>query len=202
MFMIKPNTTYGTPKEFYEFLNAMVGGFAVDAAANGSNTHLPTYYGPDSPLVGGTDALIIDQWASPAFCNPPYHSHKEWTRWLECFRRQGDLGVTVVTILPAAVGTRWWFDGVIKAQCDIVFLTGRLPFIRPDGEPTKPNHDSAVVIYGPGTISRYQWIDWATRIKIEKVKYGTNSEVAGQNVALDHPVLGAGLHIGGVSDDG
>ncbi len=148
-----------TPKVIYDKLNAAAGGFLLDAAAEASNALAPNYYGPGSPLA--EDALGVPLWLSPAFCNPPYLKGKRWDAWMEKFVEQGKLGVKVVTILPAKVGTEWWSKYVVDAHADIMFFVGRLPFTQPGMEkPSQPNHDSALVIYGPLTQGKVSWLHW------------------------------------------
>lgn len=144
-----------TPPELFNKLNQTVG-FKVDAAANASNHLVPAWYGPGSEL--GEDALAIERWLSPAYCNPPYGRGIE--RWLDHFITQERLGNTVVALLPARVETQWWYEKVVPFS-DIVFLVGRVPFIRPDREkPSQPDHASAIVIYHPEFNGRIGWMEW------------------------------------------
>ena len=97
----------------------------IDAAGSYDSHLLPTWYGKGSAL--SEDALTVERWDSPAFCNPPYDGGI--ARWLEKFLEQARLEKTVVALLPAKVGTKWWAKGVVPC-CDIIFLTGRVPFER------------------------------------------------------------------------
>lgn len=117
-------TGWRTPRGLFDLLDRSVR-FAVDAAADEGNHLCEQWYGS-----GGIqeDALLIPQWASPAWCNPPYGKGIE--KWLEKFIEQGEMGVQVVALLPARVETRWWADLVVP-HADIIFLTGRVPFERP-----------------------------------------------------------------------
>lgn len=159
------STEWQTPKVFFDTIQAALPGkvFAVDAAATAQNSLCPEWYGPGS--LFGEDALAVPVWDSPAWCNPPYVSDKEWERWLDKFAEQGALGNHVVTLIPAKVGTIWWAEKVVKQACDILFITNRLPFTLPGmTKKTQPNHDSALVIWGPTTDSRVAWINWKEAI--------------------------------------
>jgi phage N-6-adenine-methyltransferase len=118
-------TGWRTPRELFEPIALSVGGFAIDAAADSGNTLLPRWYGPGSEL--GEDALAVEEWLSPAFCNPPYGKGIEV--WLRKFQEQARKGVSVVALLPARVETRWWYELVVPFA-DILFLVGRVPFER------------------------------------------------------------------------
>lgn len=145
-----------TPLWFFERLNKAAGGFLVDAAASAGNRLCEMWYGPGSLFP---DALKVEVWESPAFCNPPYESGKQWLKWLIKFREQAELGNTVVVIMPAATGTEWWAEHVVAANADVLFCTGRLPFTLPDrAAKSQPNHDSAVVVYSPESARRIGWI--------------------------------------------
>ena len=181
------SSMWQTPRALYDSLNRAVGydpefgtgGFQVDAAANEDNHLHQNYYGPGSmlgvepPLAH--DALSVSQWLSPAFCNPPYLKGKAWIQWLDKFVKQKALGVRIVALLPAKVGTDWWHDYVFLQKCDVMFLTGRVPFELPGrAKPTQPNHESALVFYGPDTTGTITWIDWRPRvIKVDDVAEAT-----------------------------
>lgn len=146
-----------TPRWLFELLNKSAGGFVVDAAADQSNALCERFYGPGS--VWGEDALSVERWASPAFCNPPYE--RDILKWCEKFAQQAHLGVTTVALLPAKIETRWWYEGVIEKRADVIFVVGRVQFDSPPDEPRHftPRFPSAVVIYGPKTTGRVRWWD-------------------------------------------
>ena len=158
--MAAPYTAWETPRELFDHLNSAVGGFAVDAAADQANRLVSDWYGPGSPL--GEDALEVEEWLSPAWCNPPYG--RGLTKWLEKFNQQGQLGVHVVALLPAYVERVWWKTRVVDTGADIIFLTGRVSFVRGDGQPaSSPRDPSALVIFGPSSSGRVGWLDWRKR---------------------------------------
>lgn len=153
-------TEWQTPRDLFNWLN-LTCEFKVDAAANGENHLLPDWYGPGSVL--GEDALAVERWLSPAFCNPPYGRGIE--TWLDKFIEQERLGSTVVALLPANVETRWWYEKVVNAGADIFFLVGRVPYLRPDRvRVSQPDHPTAVVMYQPQMCNRIGWLDWKEKI--------------------------------------
>ena len=165
------STKWRTPSGLYEGLNKVVGGFAVDAAADETDHLSEVWYGP-----GGIheDALEVPVWASPSFCNPPYLSGKAWEQWLEKFVEQAGLGMDIVALLPAKTGTEWWYKYVVMPRCNIFFLKGRVPFeLSGMTKPSAPNHDSAVVHYGSQSSGMVTWIDW--KPKLVPVEKGSNA---------------------------
>lgn len=164
--MSKTFTGWRTPKGLFDPLHWLLG-FEVDAAADQSNHLLPKWYGE-----GGIeeDALSVSQWLSPAWCNPPYGNGIEL--WLEKFIEQGKLGVSIMALLPARVETRWWSELVVP-HANIIFLTGRVPFERPDREkPSQPDHASALLCYGDLTVGQVSWLDWRKRFEQMKGAMG------------------------------
>jgi len=151
----KTFTEWQTPVALYTYLDSIYG-FQVDAAANESNHLSPFWYGPGSSY--NTDALDVPKWFSPAWCNPPYGKGIE--KWLEEFHAQQLSGGTVVALVPARTGTRWWQKGIVP-YADIIFLSGRVRFVDPSGpEKNSPDHESALCIYGPLTGGTAKWWDW------------------------------------------
>lgn len=135
--------------------------FVVDAAADATNHLLPNWYGPGSPC-GEPDALKVEVWDSPAWCNPPYGRGLD--RWLAKFREQAEKGVRIVALLPVKTSEGWWDKGVVEPRADIAFLIGRVPFLLPTRtKPSQPNHASALVFYEPEMNGRVSWMHWRNR---------------------------------------
>jgi len=194
-------TDYRTPITLYGMLQASLGGdFAVDAAANELNHLCDRWYGP-----GGVseDALDVAEWASPAFCNPPYS--RNIAEWCQKFYEQAQLGNTVVALLPAKIETDWWYEWVVKTAADVLFLVGRVPFDPPPDLIDQPNYPptfpSAVVVYQPPMCGRVAWFDWRQR------GHKTDAEPVGEEIRTgadagsgsgDRPGTSVG---GGVSRD-
>lgn len=170
-------TGWRTPKELFRQLNYASGGFAVDAAADNQNHLTDLWYGS-----GGIaeDALAVDKWLSPAWCNPPYG--KELQPFLDKILQQHEQGGTIVALLPAYTERQWWFDKVVP-YADILFLVGRVAFYRPcltclgtgveegsdcgqcsasgiDPKRSQPRDASAICIYAPDSNGKVGWLDW------------------------------------------
>jgi phage N-6-adenine-methyltransferase len=158
---VETHTSWRTPKPLFHFLHHIYH-FEVDAAADGDNHLLPFWYGP-----GGMDedALTVESWASPAWCNPPYG--KGIDRWLEKFVEQSSQhSNTIVALLPARTETLWWAKGIVP-YADIIFLTGRVPFVGPHkGKKSQPDHPSAICIYSPLSGGSTKWWDWRKDVNV------------------------------------
>ena len=153
-------TGWRTPRQLWEPLDQAVGGFAVDAAADADNHLVADWFGPGSPI--GEDALSIDEWPNPAWCNPPYG--RGLTKWLDKFNQQASLGVNIIALLPAYVERKWWHEKIIIPGADVIFLVGRVAFEKPGSlVRSQPRDPSALVIYGPTSAGRVGWLDWRKR---------------------------------------
>ena len=161
----------------FDYLDSAVNGFAVDAAADEMNYLTSPWYGPGGAEL---DALAVNEWLSPAWCNPPYG--RGLGQWLDKFAEQGSKGVHIAALLPAYVERIWWKEKVVDRGCDVIFLTGRVPFEKlcphchgeyPNSEDTcsacagegfvpgpNPRDPSAIVVYGPSASSKVGWFDW------------------------------------------
>lgn len=64
-------------------------------------------------------------WGTSTYVNPPYG--REIGKWIEKAYREGELGKTIVCLIPSRTDTKWWHDWVMQAH-KIRFLRGRLKF--------------------------------------------------------------------------
>jgi len=100
---------YGTPRDFYERLDADFGPFTVDLAAHEQNYKHIRYYSPRH------DSLSQDWRGETGFLNPPYG--RGIALWLQKAREAAIYGrAIIVQVLPARVGTAWWRACVMSAD--------------------------------------------------------------------------------------
>lgn len=151
---------------------------SIDVCASPDNHKLPHYYS----LENGEDGLALpwslrekrrpyltllerrDPSRPRAFLNPPYSQIADW---MDKAVREAEEGVKVVCLVPARVGTRWWWNYARRGT--VYFLPGRLKFLRGDiPSEHAAGFPSAVVVFdvyeldlGPGTV---YW-DWKKEIK-------------------------------------
>lgn len=120
---LTPN--WATPKSLYDTLNAEF-----------------NFNDDPCPLYGelNSDGLARE-WGIRVFVNPPYG--REITKWIQRAYEEGELGKTVVCLIPSRTDTKWWHDYVMRAK-EIRFVKGRLKF--GDSKNSAP-FPSAVVIF-------------------------------------------------------
>ncbi|MBU2855931.1 hypothetical protein HF289_03265 [Acidithiobacillus ferrooxidans] len=81
------------------------------------------------------DDGLARSWGAPGdvvWVNPPYG--RALSDWIDKMIAEASRGVTVIALVPARTGTRWWhraIDGGGKPE----FLRGRLRFLGKDGMP-------------------------------------------------------------------
>jgi DNA adenine methylase len=141
---------WGTPPELFETLDREFS-FTLDPCANEENAKADRFYTADQ---NG----LLQSWAGErVFMNPPYSEIKAWARKAYEEARAGAL---VVSLVPARTGSKWFRE--YMAPGEVRFLTRRLKFLLPNGEPAphSAGFDSAVVILGPGREPVTEYWDW------------------------------------------
>lgn len=138
---------WGTPLPLWERLHSEFG-FGLDAAAEAHNALLERWIDP------AQDALHVE-WGPLAssravYINPPYSRRAGGLgRWMRRCRHQARRwGLTVVALVPAAIGSKWW-TWTHQAATAIRLLSRRLRHRHPEtGEPIGgSSFGSAVVIF-------------------------------------------------------
>lgn len=117
-------------------------GFTLDGAASGPNL-LPRFFSLD-----GTNAFDARPEREVIFLNPPYGEGLE--RWAATVRKWQRLNCTVVTLVPSATETGWFWDLWTDAS-EVRFLRPRVRFLHPDtGLPDDSNTiGSALFVHRP-----------------------------------------------------
>ena len=143
------STDHETPDGLFDAINAYWGPIDFDACAAYGNAKLQTF------ITENVDAFEEDwsELGKVAFMNPPYG--RGIGRWLKLARQWSEQGITVICLIPSSVGTKWWAEYVSGKASEVVFLTGRVKFIR-DGQTGGAPFDSAVVVYRPP----FEWPHW------------------------------------------
>jgi phage N-6-adenine-methyltransferase len=133
---------WGTPEALYLALDKEFH-FTIDVAADADNAKCDRF------LDREQDALSIDWAGEVVFCNPPYG--RELGRWVEKgMLAAQDGGATVVMLLPARTGNRW-FHQYCLPHGEVRFIRGRLNFQRGKtvAKGFRSPFDSMVVIFRP-----------------------------------------------------
>ena len=147
------NVDYGTPAPLYAAIDARWGPFDFDACATAENAKAKRFISPE------VDAFKADwsQLGRIAFMNPPY-GRGVTGLWLVLARAWAERGLTVVCLVPASVGTAWWAREVTPHAAEVLFLVGRVRFVR-EGNSGGAGYDSAIVVYRPPL----EWPHWRSR---------------------------------------
>ena len=145
-----------TPRGLYDWANRRYG-FAYDLACTADNA-LAGMMAPDSlsvPWAISPDAPV--RWG---FCNPPY---SDIDPWVEKAWEESQRGFGTVLLIPTPNGEARWGKWVFGKASKIIFINGRVAFLRPDGTPVPGNtRGSCFVIYEPYTTGNTA-IDWMDR---------------------------------------
>ena len=116
-------------------------GFGVDLAATRENGLCHTY-------VDRSVNALEQQWsrfANAGWCNPPYSRIDPWLQKAVAEARDG---FTSVFLVLAPNGEERYGDLVFDVASEVVWITGRLAYLTPDGKPTQGNtRGSCLVVY-------------------------------------------------------
>ena len=148
-----------TPAEVFGPVNQVLE-FDLDACAtNESCARVPNFISPEQ------DALQAPWTGKRVWCNPPYgRGIKHWfERAMRAPQRDGCSTVCLFTY--ANTDTQYWWDWVHKwsRTHTVVFLTRRVPFVRPDGAKSSvAPKGSALIFVGQNECkqARYFYWDW------------------------------------------
>jgi len=117
--------------------------FSVDLAANDENALCDRYLTRDRNALSRPWAPLFGEGAG--WCNPPYSAIDAWLEKAIIEARQG---FTTVFLIPTPNGEQRYADHVLGVASELVFITGRLAFRTPAGEPITGNtRGSCLVAY-------------------------------------------------------
>lgn len=105
-----------TPSWLFDALNKEFG-FTLDPCADEMNAQCEHFY------TIHDNGLLRDWGTESVFMNPPYSECEAWMR--KAYGSAQD-GATVVCLVPARTGTKWWHQFAMKGE--VRFLRGRLQF--------------------------------------------------------------------------
>lgn len=144
-----------TPPFVFEFLHRRHR-FDIDLAATKENALLPCEY------LTAADNALTHEWgriATAGYLNPPYSNVDPW---LEKAIEEARRGFTTVCLLPAPNGEDRYGRFVFDAASEVLFITGRLSFLDPQGRPKSGNNRGSIVVTYRGLDlghTRYQHIE-------------------------------------------
>lgn len=129
---------WATPQYVFNWLNSKFN-FNLDVCATSENAKCKNYFTKEQ------NGLEQDWGTNICFMNPPYG--REIYKWMHKALRMSQEGATVVCLVHARTGTKWFHETAMKAD-EIWFVKGRLKF--GDGKQSAP-FPSCVVIFRPFT---------------------------------------------------
>ena len=157
---------YSTPQPFFDRLNAVFGPFTLDAAAETSTAKCDKYFTEED------DSLIQDWSQDTVFLNAPFGRHEmackpkckkkrcvtrgfhiekdipgteDWVQkaWIESLK-----GATVVAIIPASTGTKW-FHSYVMGATKLIIVEGRVSYFYKGESTGSPDFDTIVAVWTP-----------------------------------------------------
>jgi phage N-6-adenine-methyltransferase len=111
--------------------------FTLDVCATAATAKCARYFTP------ADDGLGQDWGDDVCWMNPPYG--RQMAAWMEKAYRSSLAGATVVCLVPARTGTRWWHTWV-RGKAEVRERQGRITFV---GAPNPAGFDSVAVLYRP-----------------------------------------------------
>ena len=140
--------SWSTPQFIFNWLNDTFE-FDIDLAANHDNNKCKRYFTIE-------DNALEQDWhgfdSKTGFCNPPY---SKISPWINKAISQTKVGFTTVMLIPTPNGESYYRE-VIENATEVIFITGRVAFIAPDGKPKSGNNrGSCVAIFRPRPFYTY-----------------------------------------------
>ena len=129
-----------TPRFVFDWANRRFH-FAVDLAATEANALCPL-------MITKNENAFMQYWHrfhGVGWCNPSY---SDIDPWLAKAVAEAHHGFTSVFLIPAPNGEDRYGAYVFDVASEVIFITGRLAFLRPDGAPVSGNtRGSCLVVY-------------------------------------------------------
>ena len=122
---------WATPRHIFDECNRRFG-FELDVCATVENAKCDRFFTED-------DNGLAQEWTGVCWMNPPYNDIK---RWIHKAYQSSLEGATVVCLVPARPGSKWW---QIAERGEIELCRGRIKF---EGADSPAPFPSAFVIFG------------------------------------------------------
>ena len=149
VYKLRPHVAYNTgenewytPPEYIEAARKVMGEIDLDPASSeiaNKTVQAKTYYTK-------TDNGLDKAWAGTVFCNPPYASDLIKKFAAKFASHITDGSISGIILINNATETAW-FRELIDCASAVVFTTGRIKFLDPQGNPGAPLQGQAI-IYG------------------------------------------------------
>lgn len=132
-----------TPLSFMEPIYEAFGALDLDPCAHRSS---PVVARRGFFLAEGDDGLTQPWSGRFAFVNPPFSAQLEWVRRAHNQWKAGNVE-TIVCLVPARTDSAF-FQDTVKAEADLYFLRGRVPFVNEAGKSQATPFSLMIVAFG------------------------------------------------------
>lgn len=133
-----------TPPEYILAVRKVMGSIDLDPAS----TEIANQIVGASQYFTKEDDGLTKEWQGRIFMNPPYASDliKSFAVKFSSHYRNGDIKEGIVLVNNATETT--WFAEFVKCAAAIIFTTGRIRFLHPQGNPGAPLQGQALIYFG------------------------------------------------------
>lgn len=170
---------YYTPKYIFDALDCS---FDMDVAAPKDRTHVCV---PAKKFI--TENSLELSWGGYVWMNPPFGGRNGLVPWLEKIYHHGN----GIALTPDRTSAGWWQNAAKQADV-ILFVNGKIKFIKPNGKPGKqPSNGTTLFGYGPLACTH-----------LRRAEQNGLGVLMGKNINVNHHVLQDCRRNGSASDQG
>lgn len=136
------NNDYYTPKYIFDALYVV---FDLDVAAPVDRTYCHV---PAKEFI--TEDSLNKEWKGFVWMNPPWSGRGNKEAWLDKIKAHG----SGIALVPDRTSAPWWQKAAREADA-MLFVDGKIKFIRPDGSIAKqPGTGTVLFGYGAKAVDR------------------------------------------------
>lgn len=165
----KVSDQWRTPPELYAYLYFVYGPFDIDLCASKDNALHPEFFSfENSAWTANWDEIERSNghhfriFANPPFSKPNLQVFSD----LAADYAQKTPYCSITAVIPAATGTKWFKENVVRRATEILFLTGRPAFLDQQGKPQADNrYDICIVTWEhykfhlAAELPKIRWVD-------------------------------------------
>lgn len=138
---------YYTPKYVFDALGCR---FDMDVAAPVERQFVST---PTDHFI--TEDSLNAEWNGFIWMNPPFGGRNGISLWLEKLGGHG----SGIALTPDLTSAPWWQDAVKASSC-VLFVAGKIKFVRPDGTTAgSPSNGTTLIGYGNRAVANLKFAE-------------------------------------------